>query len=58
MTTTAEGIERKTQLEWLRDRGCHEGQGFYLSRPLSSLRLQHRFLESDVPKLVIQGTAS
>jgi diguanylate cyclase (GGDEF)-like protein len=58
LTTTGEGIERKTQLEWLRDRGCHEGQGFYLSRPLSSLRLQHKFLESSAPKLAIQDTGS
>lgn len=58
LTTTAEGIERKTQLEWLRDRGCHEGQGFYLSRPLSSLRLQQRFLETQPLKLIIQDTGS
>lgn len=58
LTTTGEGIERKTQLEWLRDRGCHEGQGFYLSRPLSSLRLQHRFLEANAVKLDIQNTGS
>jgi EAL domain-containing protein (putative c-di-GMP-specific phosphodiesterase class I) len=32
---TAEGIERESQLAWLRERGCHEGQGFLLSRPLS-----------------------
>ncbi|MEJ0099517.1 MAG: EAL domain-containing protein [Pseudomonadota bacterium] len=35
LSVTAEGIERVEQLEWLRERGCHEGQGFYLSRPLS-----------------------
>ncbi len=58
LTTTAEGIERKTQLDWLRDRGCHEGQGFYLSRPLSSLRLQQRFLETQPLKLIIQDTGS
>jgi diguanylate cyclase (GGDEF)-like protein len=58
LTTTAEGIERKTQLDWLRDRGCHEGQGFYLSRPLSSLRLQERFLQGDTVKLAAQATGS
>ena len=34
VTVTAEGIERPGQLEWLRKRGCHEAQGFLLSRPL------------------------
>jgi diguanylate cyclase (GGDEF)-like protein len=43
MTVTGEGIERRSQLEWLRDRGCHEGQGFYLSRPLSAARLVNAF---------------
>ncbi|HEX4051464.1 MAG TPA: EAL domain-containing protein [Steroidobacteraceae bacterium] len=58
LTTTAEGIERKTQLEWLRSRGCHEGQGFYLSRPLTSLRLQERFLQGDTLKRAIKAIGS
>jgi EAL domain-containing protein (putative c-di-GMP-specific phosphodiesterase class I) len=58
LTTTAEGIERKTQLDWLRERGCLEGQGFYLSRPLSSLRLKERFLDNDTLTLAIQDTGS
>ena len=36
LVVTAEGIERAGQLEWLRARGCHEVQGFLLSRPLSA----------------------
>jgi EAL domain-containing protein (putative c-di-GMP-specific phosphodiesterase class I) len=32
--TVAEGVERKTQLDILRDLGCDYVQGFYLSRPL------------------------
>jgi EAL domain-containing protein (putative c-di-GMP-specific phosphodiesterase class I) len=58
LTTTAEGIERKTQLDWLRDRGCREGQGFLLSRPLSSLRLKERFLQSNTVTLPILHTGS
>jgi diguanylate cyclase (GGDEF)-like protein len=34
LIVTAEGVERPEQLEWLRARGCHEVQGFLLSRPL------------------------
>jgi diguanylate cyclase len=44
VTVTAEGIERTGQLEWLRRRGCHEAQGFLLSRPLSARDLEERFL--------------
>ncbi|HET6724646.1 MAG TPA: EAL domain-containing protein [Gammaproteobacteria bacterium] len=29
----AEGIETEAQLEFLRDQGCDEGQGFFISRP-------------------------
>jgi diguanylate cyclase (GGDEF)-like protein len=35
LDVTAEGIERPEQLEWLKQRGCHEGQGFLLARPMS-----------------------
>jgi diguanylate cyclase len=49
VTITAEGIERKGQLEWLRRRGCHEGQGFLLSMPLSARDLEQRFLVPQTP---------
>jgi EAL domain-containing protein (putative c-di-GMP-specific phosphodiesterase class I) len=32
----AEGIETLEQLEYLRERGCDMGQGFFLARPLSA----------------------
>jgi diguanylate cyclase (GGDEF)-like protein len=41
---TAEGIERPGQLEWLRARGCHEAQGFLLSRPISAASLHSQYL--------------
>jgi EAL domain-containing protein (putative c-di-GMP-specific phosphodiesterase class I) len=44
VVVTAEGIERKGQLEWLRARGCEEAQGFLLSRPLSALDLERTYL--------------
>ncbi len=34
MTVTAEGVERRDQLEHLRRRGCAEAQGFLLGRPM------------------------
>jgi diguanylate cyclase len=49
VTITAEGIERKGQLEWLRRRGCHEAQGFLLSMPLSASDLEQRFLVPQTP---------
>ena len=35
MRITAEGVETKAQLDCLRDEGCTEAQGFYLSRPVA-----------------------
>jgi diguanylate cyclase (GGDEF)-like protein len=48
MTVTGEGIERRSQLDWLLDRGCHEGQGFYLSRPLRAEPLVNALLRRPV----------
>jgi len=45
VTVTAEGIERSAQLEWLRERGCDEVQGFLLSRPLTVQDLEQRYLQ-------------
>jgi diguanylate cyclase len=42
IVVTAEGIETAAQLAWLRRRGCHEGQGFLLSRPLAATDLAAR----------------
>jgi diguanylate cyclase (GGDEF)-like protein len=44
ITVTAEGVERTSQLEWLRSRGCHEAQGFLLARPLSAAEFERQFL--------------
>jgi EAL domain-containing protein (putative c-di-GMP-specific phosphodiesterase class I) len=35
LRTMAEGVETREQLEFLRDQGCDEVQGFLLSRPLA-----------------------
>ncbi|HEY7890211.1 MAG TPA: EAL domain-containing protein [Steroidobacteraceae bacterium] len=44
LVVTAEGIERPSQLEWLRTRGCDEAQGFLLAKPLTAVELEERFL--------------
>ena len=36
LDVVAEGIETEPQLDFLRERACEEGQGFYLSQPLSA----------------------
>jgi diguanylate cyclase (GGDEF)-like protein len=44
VTVTAEGVERTGQLEWLRSRGCHEAQGFLMSRPLTAAELEREYM--------------
>ncbi len=52
IVVTAEGIERPSQLEWLRARGCEEAQGFLLAKPLLAAELEERFLRgADLPAL-------
>ncbi|WP_394199823.1 EAL domain-containing protein [Shewanella waksmanii] len=36
LQVVAEGIENQATLNWLTDRGCEMGQGFYLSKPVSA----------------------
>jgi diguanylate cyclase len=45
VVVTAEGVERSGQLDWLRKRGCHEAQGFLLSKPLPARDFAERFLQ-------------
>ena len=35
----AEGVERESQSQWLRENGCDQVQGFYYSKPLSEQQL-------------------
>ena len=47
MKTTAEGIETKSQLDWLVQHGCDEGQGYYFSKPMAGAQLQALLERSD-----------
>lgn len=40
LKTIAEGIETEEQLQFLRQAGCEEGQGFYLGRPKLAMEIQ------------------
>jgi len=40
MKTAAEGIETRSQLQWLTTHGCTEGQGHYFSEPLGCTELR------------------
>lgn len=42
----AEGVEQKTELDFLRQKECDEVQGFYFSRPLSTEQLVEQILSS------------
>ncbi|WP_082537147.1 MULTISPECIES: EAL domain-containing protein [unclassified Aureimonas] len=33
MTITAEGVETEEQLQWLKDQGCYQAQGYLFGRP-------------------------
>lgn len=35
LKTLAEGVENRTQLEWLARHGCHFAQGYYIGLPMS-----------------------
>jgi len=54
VTVTAEGVERNGQLEWLRERGCHEVQGFLLARPLTAADFEARFLREPLEATDLQ----
>jgi len=48
MTVTAEGIERSDDLDYLRDIGCGQGQGYLIGRAIPSEQLPHEEARRDV----------
>jgi diguanylate cyclase (GGDEF)-like protein len=49
LLVTAEGVETGGQLDWLRQRGCHEAQGFWLARPQPAATLVQSLLGPPPP---------
>jgi EAL domain-containing protein (putative c-di-GMP-specific phosphodiesterase class I) len=49
MTTTAEGVERPDQLDWLRHNGCDESQGFLHSRPVPEAEFTPLVVNAGIP---------
>ncbi|HSY44756.1 MAG TPA: EAL domain-containing protein [Steroidobacteraceae bacterium] len=51
LTTVAEGVEERAQLEYLVRQGCDESQGYLHSRPVPKAQLMERWLSrsGDVP---------
>jgi diguanylate cyclase (GGDEF)-like protein len=47
MTTVAEGVETRAQLDHLTREGCDESQGFLHSRPVPTAELESRLARSD-----------
>ncbi len=50
---TAEGVESQEQALFLCDIGCHEGQGFFYSKPLSSGNME-QYLQGEQQRQVVE----
>jgi len=57
MKVVAEGVETLEQLAYLRNNGCDEIQGYYLSKPITADEMA-RFLERDLRHLVTPVAAA
>lgn len=44
LKVTAEGVENEEQLRFLREQRCHEGQGYYFSKPILPADFEKTFL--------------
>jgi EAL domain-containing protein (putative c-di-GMP-specific phosphodiesterase class I) len=53
----AEGVENRTQLRYLHDQGCGEGQGFIFSRPVPASEITTMMREDPFVGLVREETA-
>ena len=51
LAVIAEGVETQAQLDFLRDRGCVIGQGYYFSRPLPATEVTRLLQQDRLPSL-------
>jgi diguanylate cyclase (GGDEF)-like protein len=62
LTSTAEGVETAQALQWLRDAGCDEGQGYHIARPMTvdalELWLDTRDVEGVAERTLVMRGAS
>ena len=56
-TVTAEGVETKQQLAFLRKRQCDTAQGYYLSKPVDASSLE-KLIREDVRETQSFGRAT
>jgi EAL domain-containing protein (putative c-di-GMP-specific phosphodiesterase class I) len=45
MVVIAEGVENTYQIEWLRNKGCDQAQGFLYAKPMPAKQLESYFID-------------
>jgi EAL domain-containing protein (putative c-di-GMP-specific phosphodiesterase class I) len=55
MVPLAEGVETRGQLEYLAERGCTLGQGFYFSKPVPARDITIDLVERQVPSMAAEA---
>ncbi|AKG33779.1 putative bifunctional diguanylate cyclase/phosphodiesterase [Paenibacillus durus] len=48
LKVTAEGVENEDQLQFLRQQRCHEGQGYFFSKPIGAQEFERIFLKPTI----------
>ena len=55
MTLIAEGVENRTQLNYLREQGCRQVQGYYFSHPVAATQLKEMLKDNPFRELAIRS---
>jgi len=55
LEVVAEGVEQPVQLEFLREHGCDEVQGYLIGRPMAAMELTRRLRGPDGPSAGLSG---
>ena len=53
LRVVAEGVETSEELQFIKDRGCDEGQGFYFSRALTATDFAKHLSLETMPQLIL-----